>query len=478
MGVYNMPLSNLGIMAASNVVDVDTKLNSLRAIFFPSESLSNENLKLLLYRPWDSNNPSYDAEWNGKLPGIVKKIEDEAEKKSQHPPRARLPASILFIIQTQTELAPSKYNVVNNDVSARCFGMRHKDSPAGVDPLNDKIPPEDQTWQMRQTASRSCFSGPTPPGTSLPTGLSPATDNGRWNYVDRKENVVPGGAKKPSATACDIRRKDQCYSVKTGIVFVGKDNQGASKVKNLGNKATLEPDTVVATLRTEFLLAMDRYYETRGALTATCLKSTLVEDSIPVEVKNDGFQFRDLSRLDPAMRYFPALSMPYVKGNGNLTTWQPQQELSGNDFQAWKTYWSTKYAARIGETKALLHLLYGFAPLTSNMQNFVLEVDPKDPKTLKRAVLLDVLDFRLHTSWVRLALSAEGGQEKALQTSLCDVNSPLNLDPSLPDRIKNFSQTGAYAPLDPNHIIKVQQTQNNTTVEVEQIKEAKPSEVL
>ncbi|EXJ67258.1 uncharacterized protein A1O5_09905 [Cladophialophora psammophila CBS 110553] len=123
------------------------------------------------------------------------------------------------------------------------------------------------------------------------------------------------------------------------------------------------------------------------------------------------------------------------------------------------------------------------------MQNFVFEMDPKDPKTLKRTVLRDMLDFRLPTSWVRLALSAEGEQETALQTSLCDANSPLNLDRSLPDRIKNLfmykastkaptsesedvkmlstSETGVYAPLDPNDVIKVQQTQNNTTIEIE-----------
>ncbi|EXJ67259.1 uncharacterized protein A1O5_09906 [Cladophialophora psammophila CBS 110553] len=35
MGFYNMPLSNLRIIAASNVVDGDTKLNSLYGHFLP-----------------------------------------------------------------------------------------------------------------------------------------------------------------------------------------------------------------------------------------------------------------------------------------------------------------------------------------------------------------------------------------------------------------------------------------------------------
>ena len=300
----------------------------------------------------------------------------------------------------------------------------------------------------------------------------------------------------------------------TGVVFVGKDNQGASKVNNLGNKATLEPDAIVATLRTEFMLAMDHHYENRGlredvnnakkalvilpeVLTVTCLKSTILEDGKQVEVVNDGFQLRDLSRLDSKMRYFPALSTPYVKGNGNFKTWICQQDLSEDDFKNWNTYWSTGYAARIGETKALLHILYGFAPLTPNMQNFVFEVDPAT-MALKRTVLRDVLDFRLHTSWVRMALSADGDQEKALQTSLCDPGTPLSLDPSLPLRIKNLfryeattnaptadafkmlstSETGTYSPLDPIDIVKVKLTQNNTTNEVEQIKAAKPGEIL
>lgn len=299
-------------------------------------------------------------------------------------------------------------------------------------------------------------------------------------------------------------------------MFVGKDNQGSSKVNNLGNKATLEPDAIVATLRTEFMLAMDYHYENRGvksevteakkqlvilpeALTVTCLKSTIMEDGQVVNVVNDGFQLRDLSRLDSKMRYFPALSTPYVKGNGNFKTWKPQQDLTEDEFKEWNMFWSTNYAARIGETKALLHILYGFAPLTPNMQNFVFEVDPAS-MTLKRTILRDVLDFRLHTSWVRVCLSAEGDQEKTLQTSLCDSSSPLSLDPTLPSRIKKLftyeattnaptadtnppkllsvSETGTYAPLDVNDLETKKITQNGTTNDVEVVKVVKPGEVL
>ena len=178
----------------------------------------------------------------------------------------------------------------------------------------------------------------------------------------------------------------------------------------------LEPDSIVAALRTEYMTAMDTLYTARNSdhinqnkkeivllpelLTVTAKQAEIYElkrdktafdpkidyhfgEQVYVKktIQQDGFQLRDLSQMDPSKRYFPALSATYVPGNGDLATWKPEQLLSdGAEFDGWDAYWATNYAARIGKAKALLHLFYGFAPLTPNMQNFLFEVDPTDPK--------------------------------------------------------------------------------------------------
>jgi hypothetical protein len=235
-------------------------------------------------------------------------------------------------------------------------------------------------------------------------------------------------------------------------------------------------------------------------LTITCVKSTANDGDQEVVVENDGFQLRDLQRLKSEMRYFPALSTPYVKGNGNLTTWKPQQDLSPSEFDAWNTYWADSYAARIGRAKALLHILYGFAPITPNMQNFVFEYDPAK-KAFARTILRDVLDFRMHTSWARLILSSDADFEKALDKSLVDPASPFKVDPKLPKTIQNIfqyeattqspvappgvmmlktSEAGVYAPLDPaNDLEYTSRTSNdNVTTTKWRIKVAKPGELV
>jgi len=102
----------------------------------------------------------------------------------------------------------------------------------------------------------------------------------------------------------------------------------------------------------------------------------------------------------------------------------------------------------------------------------VFEFEPTDTTNFRRTVLRDVLDFRLHTSWVRLALS-EKGPNDFLQTPLTDLdrNRCLMVEAKLPRRIPkslryefcapwplaegdeditllHASETGVYNPLD------------------------------
>ena len=159
-------------------------------------------------------------------------------------------------------------------------------------------------------------------------------------------------------------------------------------------------------------------------LTVTC-KSSELNDPI-----GDGFQLRDLSRLDPKCRYFPFFSIPYV-GKGttaakvNLDKYalrfsgmeEPEKPVPGVATSLeWSVHWTANYAAALGRTKAILHLCYDLQPLTPNAQNFLLELNAKDEPT-GRVVVRDLLDMKLHSDW----LSTTFGNSD-VSTSMTQIN--------------------------------------------------------
>ena len=139
---------------------------------------------------------------------------------------------------------------------------------------------------------------------------------------------------------------------------------------------------------------------------------------------NDGFQLRDLSQMNPKNKYFPPISIPYVGPMANATTpvdfvtrvsgWSALLSIDGNLDNAWIHHWSQNFAAKMGRTKAILHLCYGLQCLTPNSQNFLLEYSEKMEPT-GGIFLRDVIDMKLHTDWVRTLMGC-AESESSLKT--------------------------------------------------------------
>jgi hypothetical protein len=123
--------------------------------------------------------------------------------------------------------------------------------------------------------------------------------------------------------------------------------------------------------------------------------------------KYDGFQLRDLRGLDSHMKYFPPFSIPYVgKSNtgaidfvNRAAGWSSLASDLPLEKDPWVAFWSEHFAAKVGKTKAALHLCYGLQGLTPNSQNFLLEFNQAMDPTGK-VVVRDLLDMKLHTDWV------------------------------------------------------------------------------
>lgn len=88
-----------------------------------------------------------------------------------------------------------------------------------------------------------------------------------------------------------------------------------------GGKGALERESIAAALCSEYLVAletigrmlpqnvrkmMDTVVVLPEVLTVTCTRRDIDDGS------GDGFQLRDLSRMDPTKMYFPPISIPFV----------------------------------------------------------------------------------------------------------------------------------------------------------------------
>lgn len=235
-----------------------------------------------------------------------------------------------------------------------------------------------------------------------------------------------------------------CFGVKTGVVWVGAINQNS---KDSGEKGTLEKESLAAALRSNYIIAIEQFLDAQRAqgaralvnsraivvlpevLTVTCIDPSLDDKT------GDGFQLRDLSRLSRDMMYFPPLSIPYVGRSTDAA--HPVNFNDRSEYFAgladtpghvvapyswdWASYWSDNFASRVGQAKAILHLVYGLQPLTPNAQNFLLEMSP-DSMSANRVVCRDILDMKLHSDWVATIFGARANPLDTTPVSLAKID--------------------------------------------------------
>ena len=269
----------------------------------------------------------------------------------------------------------------------------------------------------------------------------------------------------------------------SGVCFVGQTVQdGRESRGGAGGKGTLEKEAAAAALQSEYIATIAALFKGRALvkelmdevivlpeiLTVVCTnpKYTIVKgpaDKKKSIVDNDGFQLRDIGGLNPEKTHFPPISIPFL-GVGTPVdfktleaAWSFVDNQKGRD--GWKEFWKKNYAKRIGRAKAILHLCYGLQHLSPNAQNFLLEfgsnmneppVEDNNEKVGQTAVR-DVLDFKLHTEWVRTVcgppLKGKNGPYhpaslKALSDSseiIFDNECPKEFEPLW--RLLNFERT-------------------------------------
>lgn len=254
-----------------------------------------------------------------------------------------------------------------------------------------------------------------------------------------------------------------CFSIKTGVVYVGAVNQSS---RDSGEKGTLEKDSLAAALRSNYVIAVEQFLTAQKApalessrrlivlpeaLTVTCTDPSLDGKT------GDGFQLRDLNRLDQDKLYFPPLSIPYIArttdsnrpidfntrseyfaGLAETPKGAPATAPKPSD---WAVYWSTEFAARVGQTKAILHLVYGLQALTPNAQNFLLEADEQADMLMMfsgRVAVRDILDMKLHTDWVATIFGDRPNPFSTTSVSLADVKFK---DPQPVAALLNYEKT-------------------------------------
>ncbi len=410
MGSFRIPLQNVRIVVASGVPD--PVLTALREAFFP-ELLTNAELLSLADQPW--------------VPGYSR-------------------AATTATKQARGTNAVMPYNYSDNTDEASAIGTgpttRHNKPGAGKAPLVRLT----KVWTMWTTASRSCVVELTPsklPAAPWPDDLTPlAGATFDWPFgVDGPAYPEVNTAAAGRLTMAALT--DSHVSVKTGVMYVGLSPQGGT-----GGKATLEENSLLACLRSEYVTAMDN---ARGHQPANDPALVVLREILTVtenlDVPGDGFQVRDLSALRRDHVYVPALSIPYIgalaTGAPDLTTMAPR--WANRDTAAWTTFWRDNYAATLGRAKALLLLRYGLQLATPNGQNFLIELRG-DLTPTGRLVLRDLGDASLHTEAI-WAVHGTGGAPPAQLRNQVGLAQPL-----LAYECEQLPALGAYYPAETGNL--------------------------
>lgn len=398
MGLYRMPLNKAKVFVCQGTKPAD--LQKLTAAFFPD--LEPDDLVI---------RSSRDCPWQPKKTGALGAMSSPGQVS------ANLPLNSVYL----DTFVVMPYNTKDNGGDTRAIGTKEKTSVGDT-----RLIQLSKTWDMWNTASRSCV-----------VKIARVKDKGQehaWRppaqgaqpgsvAIDRVEAtgdlwIWPWGAgeKELDETAdsllgqhFDFSTATDCYSVKVGVEYIGKQYQG----KGNGDKDELEANSIDACLRSDLIWFIDNKigHDPASDKQLVVLKELLsVTEDIPSHDGKlhlgDGFQVRDLSVLDKGKVYFPPLSIPYV--DRKFTDLKGRYETLPVDV-AWGELWLYGYAKALGVAKALFMLRYALQMGSPNAQNFLIEFTP-DMTPTGRIVFRDVGDAQLHRE-VAWALFGPQGED-------------------------------------------------------------------
>jgi hypothetical protein len=254
------------------------------------------------------------------------------------------------------------------------------------------------TWPMWKSASRSCVCQLEPikaQGANWPARRNPQA----WTVHSGETNIknLKDLAQGTDYFKLGDDKEKKCFSVKTGVNFVGKVNQTGD---NAGGKNRLETNSIDACLRSDLVTQFDQAAgHTQSAdphllVLKELLSITEFDRRRPLEL-GDGMQVRDLSVLDRAKKYICPISIMYLDRAMTSMTNRYRNVAS----QTWVDFWRDTYAIPLGRAKALLLLRYAMQMGSPNAQNYLIEFKNGSSGNLDptgRIVTRDLGDAQIH----------------------------------------------------------------------------------
>jgi hypothetical protein len=167
------------------------------------------------------------------------------------------------------------------------------------------------------------------------------------------------------------------YSVKTGVQYVGSDDQSRN------NKDNLEANSLHAMKRSNLIEYVRKGYaanslKARYQIEILCVQLKRPNDNTAVW---DGFQVRDIDPK-PDEVWFPALAIP-GSGKAFAKCWGKQ-----NDDDYWVAFWRDNFAKPLGRAKGEMLAFFGLQHQTANAQNMLIAFNKKNRATTYPACLI------------------------------------------------------------------------------------------
>ena len=184
---------------------------------------------------------------------------------------------------------------------------------------------------------------------------------GKADLVSADKAAAPA----PQATQSPWRKRDRFYSVKSGVRYVGTNDQTAYF------KDKLESSSAQAMFRSNVISQVERNYQ--QALEARYQIEVLTvlvwrDDIISPKTEDldpgwDGYQIRQLNYDDPDEIWFPSLAIP-SEGKKFAAAFP--------GFQGdWVDFWTKYFAIPLGRAKAEMLVYFGMMHSSANAQNFM-----------------------------------------------------------------------------------------------------------
>jgi hypothetical protein len=323
------------------------------------------------------------------------------------------------------------YNHLDNDLTSRALGT-------DVSPLLKQLDPNKVKWQFWKTASRSCVMRTSRVKNPPDSWVGIEQPWKAWEFAEGKtlrENFrFPSN---PPTEGYVVKKKQPCdFSVKTGVIFVGSENQ-----KN-AEKDNLDSNWVIACLRSDHVAEIDKSMAGNARLEDLVVLTELLsinERTTRGEGNLDGVQVRDLTPLNKDNIYIPPLSIPVIDKDFQTRS-SEFVHLTDND---WCEFWKRAWAGPLGRAKALFALRYGLQHLNPNVQNYLIEFESggATPKPTGRIVIRDLQDASLQRE-VIWALYGTGGPPPTVKSQLANLTSDILKHEFTPALINESQETG------------------------------------